>query len=138
MLKYCYEYQSTFCHYGAKPSVHMFDTKVEAQKAATEAFNYADDAYVSNVYKKVVITKEDEQLRQRREAARKVYENKKDSDGYGIVTFWDGTKDIFFYLKEENKIFFLKNKEVYPLSQYLREEDCSLKYFKGELLALGF
>lgn len=138
MIKYCYEYHSYFCHYGAKPSVHMYDTKEEAVKAATEAFNYADDAYVSNVYKKVIITIEEQQLHQKREDARKVFNFKKDSDGYGIVTFWDGTKDVFFFLQKENKIFFLRGKEVYPLSQFLNEESCSLKYFKGGLLALGF
>ena len=58
------------------------------------------------------------------------FDYKNDSDGYGVITFWDGNKDIFF--TSLGKIYFVRSKECYPLYQFQGEHcDCSLHYIKA-------
>lgn len=130
MIKWCYEYQSYWCHYGARTSTLTFDTKEEAQKANAKDFYLNDDGYVSGVYKKVIITPAEKALHERRVKAReiKVFDYKKDSDAYGIITFWDGSKDAFFVI--DYQIYFLRSKEIYPFWQYESDDSCKLKYIK--------
>ncbi len=132
MIKYCFDYQSYFCHFGASETTHMYDTREEAEHDMSWCFRHNDDAYVSNVYKKVVITPEEKLLHDKRLALKQVksFDYKKDSDAYGIITFWDGSKDAFFIVGDF--IYFLVSKERYPLYQFQGEHcDCSLKYIKA-------
>ena len=121
-------------HYGSKPSKYEYETREEALAVANkyESDFFMEDGYYATVHKesRIVITPEEEALRLRRQAAKKPSFNyRKDAYAYGIYTFWDGTKEIYFitlglpkeldefgYHKYGYYIFFLKSKEYYKLA----------------------
>jgi len=127
MLKHVYivTKHSYWEHYGAKPVTSEYETKEEAEKAVNdyETRWFMEDGYYATMRreKRVVITLEEELLREKRKAMKqqKPFDYKKDSYCYGIYTFWDGTKDRFYIICEEDcskSIVFLKDNVKYTLA----------------------
>ena len=128
MLKtlYVVTFHSYWEHYNAKPSTTKYGTKEEATKAANdyESRWFMEDGYYATIHteKELVITAEDEAKRITRKALKESFDYKKDAYAYGIYTFWDGTKDIFFIISEEDgtkSICFVHDKVKYTLASHL-------------------
>lgn len=111
-------------HFGSQPSKYEFNNKEEAYAYANkyEADFFMEDGYYADVYKtsRVVITPEEEAKRLARQELRKTFNWKEDSFDYGIFTFWDGSKDIYFITLEDGDyyIYFLRGKEKYKCSAF--------------------
>ena len=113
-------------HYNAKPSTSEYETKEEALKAANdyESRWFMEDGYYATVHteKRVVITPEERLKSIERQKARSVFNYRKDAYAYGIYTFWDGTKDIFFIISEDDgtkSICFVHDKVKYTLASHV-------------------
>jgi hypothetical protein len=123
-------------HFGARPSEYEFNTKAEAYAYANkfESYYMMEDGYYADVYKKsrVVITPEDEAKQLARRELKKSFDWKKDSFDYGIFTFWDGSKELFFINEEEDDfyIYFLSSKEKYNLKYFPMADGESMRSFK--------
>ena len=123
-------------HFGSQPSKYEFNTKAEAEAFANkyESDFFYEDGYYADVYKtaKVVITPEEEAKRLARQELRKTFNWKEDSLDYGIYTFWDGSKGIYFITLEEGEYYisFLKGKEKYRYKTFPLEERESMRTFK--------
>lgn len=134
---YVVETHTYWEHYGAQPSKFEFNTKAEAEAFANKyELNYLmEDGYYADVYKmtRVVITPEEESKHLARKEARKMFDWKKDSFDYGIFTFWDGSKELFFINIEEGEyyIYFLSSKEKYLLTFFPIEEGERMCCFKN-------
>jgi hypothetical protein len=121
-------------HYNAKPQKTEYETKEEALKAANdyESRWFMEDGYYATVHteKRLIITPEDERKREERRLLKKeTFNYRKDAYAYGIYTFWDGTKDIFFVILEDDgtkSICFVHDKVKYTLASHL-------DYFKFKL-----
>ena len=152
MIKFCYTYQSYFCHFGASETEHQFDTFAEAKESHDWSFFHNDDANVSNIYKKVVITKEEQLIHQQRAEAKAkhAFDYKLDSKGYGVITCWDSSKERFFVMEEEYDgfygrvpvLYFLESGTKAPLSDFLDNDmtasvDCDL-YFAKEYVEVYY
>lgn len=120
-------------HYNAKPSTIEYETKEEALKAANEYESrwYMEDGYYATVHteKRVIITPEERLKSIERQKARSEFNYRKDAYAYGIYTFWDGTKKVFFIEKNEymSYIYFIeKGKAVgYRLAE-------TIDYFRAK------
>ena len=123
-------------HFGSQPSNFEINTKAEAEAFANkyESDYFMEDGYYASMYKttKVVITPEEEAKRLARQESRKTFNWKEDSFEYGIFTFWDGSKELFFITLEEDEyyIYFLSSKEKYNLKDFPIEDGESLCTFK--------
>lgn len=101
-------------HYNAKSTKTEYETKEEALKAANdyESRWYMEDGYYATVHteKRVIITPEDERKREERKLLKETFDYRKDAYAYGIYTFWDGTRKVFFIEKDEymSYIFFIE------------------------------
>ena len=108
MLKktYCYEYQSYWCHYGARPSVNEYDTLEEAKHWQAVNMRVNDDAIIGPIFikKTVIITKEELAKRAQRQALKATPKDKEQWNG--VYTYWDGTREIVFYDDCSDKIYF--------------------------------
>ena len=125
-------------HFGAAPCKVEFNTKEEADKAASdyEREFFMEDGYHATVHpeKRIVITPEEQKLHVARVLARKqhAFDYKKDSYAWGLYTFWDGTKAIAYIRKyvngdyNHNTITFVRDKVTYDLLTHL-------DYFKGHV-----
>lgn len=110
-------------HFGSQPSKYEFNNKAEAYAYANkyEADFFMEDGYYADVYKtsKVVITPEEEAKRLARKKARESFDYKKDSYAYGIYTFWDGSKERYFIVKDSHDCYyinFIESKTRYRLA----------------------
>lgn len=125
---YCVVTHTYWEHFGSRPSTFEFNTKAEADAFANkyESDYWMEDGYYADVYKttRVVITPEDEAKRLARQESRKTFNWKEDSEDYGIYTFWDGSKELFFINKEDGEwyIYFLHCKEKYLLKNFPVQE----------------
>ena len=123
-------------HFGSQPSKFEFDTQTAAKAFANkyESDYFMEDGYYADMYKttKVVITPEEEAKRLVRQQLRKTFDWKKDSLDYGIYTFWDGSKDIYFITLEDGEyyIYFLKGKEKYRYKSFPFDDGESMRTFK--------
>ena len=79
------------------------------------------------------------------------FSNWKDQRAYGIITFWDGTKDLFYITEDtvqlpwvydyewytSQEIHFLVSRKSYPLYAFIKEDgtglDCQLSFKKGSV-----
>jgi hypothetical protein len=129
-------------HYGSKPSKYECESKEEALAVANkyESDFFMEDGYYAIVHKesRIIITPEEEAKRLARQELRKIFDWKKDSFDYGIFTFWDGSKELFFINAEEGThyIYFLKGKEKYPLKNFPVGDGESIRMFKNLWLDL--
>lgn len=123
-------------HFGSQPAHFEFNTKAEAEAFANkyESDCFMEDGYYASMYKttRLVITPEEEAKRLARQELRKTFNWKEDSVDYGIYTFWDGSKDIYFITLEEGEyyIYFLKAKERYRYKAFPFDEGESMRTFK--------
>ena len=123
-------------HFGSQASSFEFNTKVEAETFANkyESAFFMEDGYYASMYKttRVVITPEEEAKRLARQELRKTFNWKEDSFDYGIYTFWDGSKELFFITIEEDDSYinFLRSKIKYNLKYFPVEEGESMNTFK--------
>ena len=123
-------------HFGSRPSSFEFNTKAEAEAFANkyESDYFMEDGYYASMYKttRVVITPEEAAKRLARQELRKTFNWKEDSFNYGIFTFWDGSKELFFITLEEDEyyIYFLSSKEKYNLKDFPIEDRESMLTFK--------
>lgn len=114
-------------HYNAKPTKIEYETREEALKAANdyESRWFMEDGYYATVHaeKRVVITPEDERKREERRLLKEeAFNYRKDAYAYGIYTFWDGTKDIFFITLQDDgtkSIYFVHDKVKYTLASHV-------------------
>ena len=120
-------------HYNAKPTKTEYETKEEAAKAANdyESRWFMEDGYYATIHaeKRLVITPEDERKRAERKLLKETFDYRKDSYAYGIYTFWDGAKDVFFIILEDDgtkSICFLRAKVKYTLASHV-------DYFRSKL-----
>lgn len=108
MLKktYCYEYQSWFCHCGAKPRIIECDTLAEAEYYRAADAKANDDAHIGPIFVKrtVVLTDEELAKRAQRQALKAAPKDKEQWNG--VYTYWDGTREIVFYDDCSDKIYF--------------------------------
>ena len=114
-------------HYGSKPTTTEYETKEEALNAANdyESRWFMEDGYYATVHteKRLVITDQEESKRKMRQFWKQPsFDYKKDSYCYGIYTFWDGFKDIFFITMDPNgvkTIWFVRGKVKYTLATHI-------------------
>lgn len=123
-------------HYGSKPSKYEYTSKEEAIEAVDkyEADFFMEDGYYATIHKetRISITPEEEAKRLARQELRKIFNWKKDSFDYGIFTFWDGSRELFFINVEDGiyYIYFLSSKTKYLLKDFPVEDGESMKIFK--------
>ncbi len=116
MLKniYVVTFHTYWEHYNAKPTKTEYESKEEALKDANdyESRWFMEDGYYATVHteKRVVITLEEHLKSIERRRARLEFNYKKDAYAYGIYTFWDGSRKVFFITKDEHAsyIYFLE------------------------------
>ena len=120
MLKktYCYEYQSYFCHYGARPSVSEYDTLEEAKHWQAVNMRVNDDAIIGPIFvkKTVVLTDEDIKKQEQRKALKKT---KFVPQWNAVITYWDGSKEVVYM--DGDKVFFKNKTYVDDIWLYLSE-----------------
>lgn len=112
-------------HFNATPSVSLFDTLEEAK---AEANNYERQFFMEEGYyatisssKKVVITEEEQALHDARQAMKQEspFNYKKEADYFGIITYWDDSKEIFYITHKgpfEKYIHFPRTGECYRMA----------------------
>ena len=123
---YCYTYQSWFCHCGARPSIHEFDSREEAVKHQSLAYYYCDDGYVGNVYEKrtVILTDDDIAKQNMRKASRVI--KPEEHKWNAIYHFWDGHTEVCRCDEREHLITFASDGVVWPYDRMGPHETISL------------